>query len=194
VTADRRGDIVLTAKNLGLDGPNTECFCFQYSGDSRHQRDATDLGYYISTDATSTSVPPDRIVYSPPTTLLPNPSDNPWVAQGGTWLGNSGPNALINHEGTSGPEYSFGETQTGDGNFCLFDADSPIWCTHTLGSKNTMWMQRDGNLVVYNGSGQALWQSRTSGHPGAHLVLQEDRNLVIYSAKGVALWQSHTYR
>lgn len=78
-------------------------------------------------------------------------------------------------------------------------------------------MQGDGNFVVYNGSGAALWSSntggvfgavmkmqgdgnmvvyqgnvakcssRTWGHPGAYLRMQSDGNLVVYSG-GTALW------
>jgi hypothetical protein len=42
-------------------------------------------------------------------------------------------------------------------------------------------MQNDGNLVMYsNRTSQALWQSGTSGHPGASVTMQNDGNLVIY--------------
>ena len=49
-------------------------------------------------------------------------------------------------------------------------------------------MQTDGNLVIYNSAGNALWASGTGGHNGsASLALQNDSNLVIYSPTGV-LW------
>jgi hypothetical protein len=50
-------------------------------------------------------------------------------------------------------------------------------------------MQSDGNAVVY-GSGRALWFTRSSGNPGARMVMQGDGNLVVYSTAGRALWQS----
>merc|ERR1712110_302953 len=51
-------------------------------------------------------------------------------------------------------------------------------------------MQRsDGNLVLYN-KDKAVWSSKTSGHPGAWLVLQGDGNLVIYDSKKKPLWSS----
>ena len=50
-------------------------------------------------------------------------------------------------------------------------------------------MQTDGNLVIYNSAGNALWQSGTGGHNGSAytLAVQNDSNLVIYSPTGV-LW------
>jgi surface antigen len=50
-------------------------------------------------------------------------------------------------------------------------------------------MQTDGNLVEYAASGQALWDTETYGHAGAHLALQSsDGNLVIYPPSGKYLW------
>ncbi|SOD70392.1 D-mannose binding lectin [Jatrophihabitans sp. GAS493] len=57
----------------------------------------------------------------------------------------------------------------------------------------TLVMQRDGNLVMYNGAGRASWSTRTSGS-GNHATLQDDGNLVIYSAAGHALWASGSKR
>ena len=54
-------------------------------------------------------------------------------------------------------------------------------------------MQNDGNLVLYNRYGRALWASKTEGNPGAYLVNQaSDGNLVIYSVSGEPLWASST--
>jgi len=50
-------------------------------------------------------------------------------------------------------------------------------------------MQPDGNLVEYNSVGQPLWDSETSGHPGAYAALQaSDGNLVVYPQTGAYLW------
>ena len=54
-------------------------------------------------------------------------------------------------------------------------------------------MQSDGNFVEYNGSGRPLWDTQTSGNPGAYAVLQGDGNFVVYSAEGKALWASYTF-
>jgi hypothetical protein len=52
--------------------------------------------------------------------------------------------------------------------------------------------QRDGNLVLSNSTGQALWASRTTGWPGATAHMQRDGNFVIYSTGGRALWSTGT--
>jgi GH25 family lysozyme M1 (1,4-beta-N-acetylmuramidase) len=53
-------------------------------------------------------------------------------------------------------------------------------------------MQADGNLVEYVVGGPAVWQSRTSGHPGAFTVMQSDGNLVLYSAEDQPLFATGT--
>lgn len=45
-------------------------------------------------------------------------------------------------------------------------------------------MQRDGNAVLYNNAGQALWASGTNGYTSASLEMQTDGNLVIYRQAG----------
>jgi hypothetical protein len=55
-------------------------------------------------------------------------------------------------------------------------------------------MQFDGNLVIYNAAGVAVWNSYTYGHDGqgAFLRLQDDGNLVIYFPNGSVLWESES--
>lgn len=67
-----------------------------------------------------------------------------------------------------------------------------VWHTGTSGPVSGLYMQSDGNLVLYNTSGQPIWNSGTSGNPNASLALQTDGNLVIYSVQGTALWSSGT--
>ena len=63
-------------------------------------------------------------------------------------------------------------------------------------------MQTDGNLVLYDTSGQPYWDSNTQGNPGAFLNVQDDGNLVVYRAGSTtqtetannALWASGTFR
>ncbi len=70
----------------------------------------------------------------------------------------------------------------------------PLWSSGTagLGSDCEMRLQADGNLVVYDGLGQARWASGTSGTAGAELRLQADGNMVVYNGAGEALWASYT--
>ncbi|MEV7603361.1 hypothetical protein AB0O91_38935 [Kitasatospora sp. NPDC089797] len=52
-------------------------------------------------------------------------------------------------------------------------------------------MQYDGNLVIYNNTGQPLWNSQTEGFPGAYAIMQEDGNFVVYQGTQW-LWNSRT--
>jgi hypothetical protein len=53
-------------------------------------------------------------------------------------------------------------------------------------------MQGDGNLVIYNRDNRAVWNTGTSGNPGAMLIMQSDGNLVIYTTGMRAIWSSGT--
>ena len=59
-------------------------------------------------------------------------------------------------------------------------------------------MQNDGNLGLYDTSGQPHWASKTQGNPGAFLNMQDDGNLVVYRAGSAsqtadnALWNAGT--
>ena len=64
--------------------------------------------------------------------------------------------------------------------------------TANLGSNCHMDFQADGNLVVYDAAGAALWASGSSGTSGAELHLQADGNVVLYNGAGLPLWQSST--
>jgi hypothetical protein len=46
-------------------------------------------------------------------------------------------------------------------------------------------MQTDGNFVVYNEGGIAVWATGTGGSSGAFLVLQDDGNLVVRDSSGM---------
>jgi D-mannose binding lectin len=69
----------------------------------------------------------------------------------------------------------------------------PVWSTRTDNqSAAYMDMQIDGNLVIYNGQGQAIWATNTQGNTLAFLRMQDDGNLVITSQQGQTLWASST--
>ena len=59
-------------------------------------------------------------------------------------------------------------------------------------------MQTDGNLVMYDERGRALFASNTDWGPGLvagyHVTFQADCNVVIYSISGAAVWASNTAR
>jgi hypothetical protein len=56
---------------------------------------------------------------------------------------------------------------------------------HYTGCNGTLYMQLDGNLVIYAPSGIPLWASNTCCISGAYAVFQDDGNLVVY-ARGAA--------
>lgn len=58
-----------------------------------------------------------------------------------------------------------------------------------------LWMQTDGNLVLYNKSGSgwvAVWATGTTGSGAVVTHFQSDGNLVLYTQQGVAVWNSAT--
>lgn len=57
--------------------------------------------------------------------------------------------------------------------------------------KSTMYMQADGNLVLFNEYGDVMWASGTWGYWGAYAVMQADGNFVIYYY-GYPIWASNT--
>lgn len=55
-------------------------------------------------------------------------------------------------------------------------------------------LQSDGNVVLYNNSGQALWASDTWGrYDATSLRMQSDGNLVLYTDDGTPIWSSGTW-
>lgn len=67
-----------------------------------------------------------------------------------------------------------------------------IWSNRVGGSGHRLEMQTDGNMVVYNASGSAVWSSRTAGRNGAALFVQDDGNVVLYSHTGTPIWSTGT--
>jgi hypothetical protein len=56
----------------------------------------------------------------------------------------------------------------------------------------TLLQQSDGNLVLYQNGGEALWSTDTYGSGGRVLAMQDDGNLVLYTADGYPVWASGT--
>ena len=106
-----------------------------------------------------------------------------------------------------------------DGNFVVYEDDTPIWNTNTVGGADAPYrlaMQPDGNLVVYGSSKAdvslsgfgvcsagtpciAVWSTgprggRSAGTGPYTLRMQDDGNLVMYDSTGLPLWSSGTQR
>ena len=70
------------------------------------------------------------------------------------------------------------------------DANGQI---HSQDGGTMLAMQGDGNLVLYNAAGTALWSSGTAGMGSSHLVMQDDGNLVVYrDSDGGVTWNAGT--
>lgn len=113
--------------------------------------------------------------------------------------------------GTQGNHGAYDVMQE-DGNLVIF-APKKLWETDTAGFPKTRRdvkrrMQADGNLEIVQfitgrrlqNSERVLWESKTSGNPGAELIMRDDGNLVILepnpgpgkSKHRKVLWESNT--
>lgn len=79
-----------------------------------------------------------------------------------------------------------------DGNLVLYRFGVAVWSSGTFGNPGNVWMQMDGNLIIFNSNSQPIWESGTAGNTGATLHLQGDGNLVIYATDSRALWNTGT--
>jgi hypothetical protein len=90
----------------------------------------------------------------------------------------------------------FSLTYESNGNLVLrnLSTSQELWSSNTNGtSPGFLAMQGNGNLVLYDASGNPTPLSNTAGNPGAFLVVQGDGNLVIYSDyRNEALWATDT--
>jgi polysaccharide biosynthesis protein PslG len=68
----------------------------------------------------------------------------------------------------------------GDGNLVLYHDGKAAWATNTSTGER-LSNQTDGNLVLYDKTGHALWDTKTYKKDRAHLQVQNDGNLVLYS-------------
>lgn len=75
-------------------------------------------------------------------------------------------------------------------------AGQALYADQAISSCNGLYnlvMQSDGNAVLYDTTGKALWNSQTAGKPGQALVMQDDGNFVLYDGAGNALWHAGTH-
>ncbi|MDZ7744502.1 MAG: hypothetical protein U5K77_01950 [Candidatus Saccharibacteria bacterium] len=74
----------------------------------------------------------------------------------------------------------------------LMSSFEEIWQKSPHNQLKRLVMQGDGNLVLYNTSGNPVWHTGTYGNAGAWFAVQHDGNMVVYSEDNVPLWASNT--
>ena len=80
-----------------------------------------------------------------------------------------------------------------DGNVVVRRGNRQLFATDTAGRGSiALIMQTDGNLVLYDNAGVALWFSGTHGNPGAGLRVDNDGRAVIFTPSMRQLWASDT--
>jgi hypothetical protein len=85
-------------------------------------------------------------------------------------------------------------TMQSGGQLVFYDYGHHTWASPTSGYGYQVDFQSDGNLVVRDVGGTALWASNTHTYTNAVLAFQSDGNLVIYPSPGNwhALWATGT--
>ncbi|WP_328461682.1 RICIN domain-containing protein [Actinoplanes sp. NBC_00393] len=79
-----------------------------------------------------------------------------------------------------------------DGNAVVYKSGKAVWATNTTTGVKLV-NQRDGNLVLYTAAGKAVWASNTSGNGPSTLWMQEDGNLVLYRNRdSKPIWDTRT--
>ncbi len=148
--------------------------------DAEVQFTATTAGVY--TALVSDSGGNDSITYS---IIAESTSPGGTLASGGLLL----PGATL-----SSPSGRYQFTLQNDGNVVLLDRGLLLFHTRTFGqSINRLEMQTDGNLVLYNTGGAAVFNTGTQGNAGATLTLTDDGLLRVVSADGAqVLWAPPT--
>jgi hypothetical protein len=83
-----------------------------------------------------------------------------------------------------------------DGNLVLYVWNDPLWDSKTTGQPAAKAvMQQDGNFVIYDNQGKALWSSNTWGKNGSYLELDDSGSATIYHPVGASklpVWSTNT--
>ncbi|MWV31374.1 excalibur calcium-binding domain-containing protein [Rathayibacter iranicus] len=98
---------------------------------------------------------------------------------------------LVAGEGIVSANGSSSFEMQNDGNAVIYDSSGrAVWDTRTQGVGSYLQMQSDGNLVVYSADGAPVWSSRTEGTIGAVALIQDDGRLVILRSDSSTAWSS----
>jgi YD repeat-containing protein len=105
-----------------------------------------------------------------------------------------GPNqGLVRGEYLVSPDGRYSLWMQSDGNLVVYGPSSALWSSGTANTTAAyVLMQGDGNLVIYDVAGNAIWNSQTTGNANSSLTIQVDGNLVIYNSSNAAVWNTGT--
>ncbi|MDL2341691.1 MAG: hypothetical protein QFB87_01260 [Patescibacteria group bacterium] len=79
-----------------------------------------------------------------------------------------------------------------DGNLVLRNRNgAAVWYSNSRGTNAELAFQGDGNLVVRSGT-TVIWNGMTNGKGGVLVVLQNDGNLVMRNSAGASVWTTGT--
>ncbi|MDI9637847.1 RICIN domain-containing protein [Geitlerinema splendidum] len=80
-----------------------------------------------------------------------------------------------------------------DGNLVLYNPQGrAIWATDDIGIRADRFVVQKDGNVVLYDGRHQIWATNTSGHPGAYLAIQGDGNLVVYSSSDKVLFSTGT--
>ncbi|MCD8485773.1 MAG: S8 family serine peptidase, partial [Desertifilum sp.] len=80
-----------------------------------------------------------------------------------------------------------------DGNLVLYNPQGKaIWSTEITGIRADRFVVQKDGNVVLYDGRHQIWATNTSGHPGAYLAIQGDGNLVVYSSSDKVLFSTGT--
>ena len=78
-----------------------------------------------------------------------------------------------------------------DGNVVLKFNEFPVRTTGTQIWGYIMKMEMNGNCVIYDASGNSIWETGTANN-GSYVVIQDDANIAIYNDKDEMTWSQQT--
>lgn len=179
------------------DAPRYAGHIVQWSGDTKAQKTA----WYVTPDLRRLWIP-DVATYNclkgrgaPGPTVLPAATLNQLPDQTGLWAGCGDTlpvsRVLRRNMHLKSSDGRYTLWLQGDGNLVLYGPSGrALWANNRFNS-DFLVMQSDGNLVTYTNAGTPTWATGTNGRGGNRFVVQSDGNLVIYSSTR-AVWASNT--
>ncbi|MFO0613832.1 MAG: hypothetical protein U0414_14665 [Polyangiaceae bacterium] len=97
------------------------------------------------------------------------------------------------NQGMSSCDGRFTLIQQGDGNLVLYQqGGKALWSTQTYGKPGDTTVMQDDGNLVIYGPPGAIWSSQSQGHPGAWLSLDDHGALIIFDAGGKPIWWNGT--